>query len=189
MRLWRSLAGVVAAAAAGIALAQVSSQPRDSARDAIDFSEKPLDEAPVVLPGAPKPDVLIAFDPGRPSTMRFFVDPASIALVHDGIVRFSVVIRGEGTASNVSYEGIRCKTRERKVYAYGRGDGTWQPVRDPTWTKIAGLNTDGHRVVLYENYFCPSRQMIASAREGVEALKRGGHPRATDLLTTTPMSR
>jgi hypothetical protein len=31
--------------------------------------------------------------------------------------------------------------------------------------------------------------MIASAREGVEALKRGGHPRATDLLTTTPTSR
>lgn len=185
-----SVAGAVAAAAAGLALAQAPGERlRDPALDAIDFDEKPLDEAPVVLPGAPKSDGLLAFDPGRRTTMRFFVDPASVAVVHDGIVRFSLVIRGDGAASNVSYEGIRCKTRERKVYAYGRADGTWLPARNPTWAKIAGPDTEGHRFVLYQNYFCPSRQIIASASEGVEALRRGGHPRASDLLTTTPMPR
>jgi hypothetical protein len=184
------LAGLIATAVAGLALAQApGQQPRDTARDAIDFEEKPLDEAPVEFPGPPKPDGLLEFDPGRRTTMRFFVDPASVAVVHDGIVRFTVVIRGEGTASNVSYEAIRCKTRERKVYAYGRGDGTWQTVGRPAWTKIGGLESDGHRFVLYENYFCPSRQIIASAREGIEALRRGSHPRASDLLTTTPMPR
>ena len=104
-------------------------------------------------------------------------------------MRFTVVVRGEGSASNVSYEAIRCKTRERKVYAYGRADGTWSEVRAPQWTTIAGLNSDGYRFVLYENYFCPSRQIIASTREGVEALRRAGHPRASDLLTTTPLPR
>jgi hypothetical protein len=184
------LAGLIAAAAAGIALAQAPGQQlRDTARDAIDFEEKPLDEAPVEFPGPPKPDGLLEFDPGRRTTMRFFVDPASVAVVHDGIVRFTVVIRGEGSASNVSYEAIRCKTRERKVYAYGRGDGTWQAVRQPAWTKIGGLESDGHRFVLYEIYFCPARLIIASAREGVEALRRGSHPRASDLLTTTPIPR
>ncbi len=181
---------MAAVAAAGFAFAQAPGERiRDTGRDAVDFDEKPLDEAPVVLPSAPKPDDLLPFDPGRPTTMRFFVDPASIAVVHDGIVRFSVVIRGDGAASNVSYEGIRCKTRERKVYAYGRADGTWHATRNPTWTKIGGLASDGHRFVLYENFFCPSRQIIASAREGIEALQRGGHPRASDLLTTTPMPR
>lgn len=189
-RRWALLAGTAAAAAAGLVLAQAPGERlRDAGRDAVDFDEKPLDEAPVTLPAAPKSDDLIEFDPGRRTTMRFFVDPASVAVVHDGIVRFSVVIRGEGAASNVSYEGIRCKTRERKVYAYGRADGTWHATQRPAWAKIGGLATDGYRLVLYENYFCPSRQIIASAREGVDALKRSGHPRASDLLTTTPTPR
>jgi hypothetical protein len=184
------VAGIVALVIAGKAVAQVPGQQlRDSAADTIDFTEKPLEELPLQLPAAPKPDDLLAFDPGRRTTLRFFVDPASLAVGKDGIVRFTVVVRGDGTASNVSYEAIRCKTRERKVYAYGRADGGWQPARDPTWAKIGGAAIEGHRFVLYEDYFCPSRQIIASAREGVEALRRGGHPRARDLLTTTPIPR
>lgn len=185
-----SLAGIVALVIVGTTVAQIpGQQPRDSAADTIDFTEKPLEELPLQLPAAPKPDDLLAFDPGRRTTLRFFVDPASLAVGKDGIVRFTIVVRGDGTASNVSYEAIRCKTRERKVYAYGRADGSWQAARDPTWAKIGGAAIEGHRFVLYEDYFCPSRQIIASAREGVEALRRGGHPRARDLLTTTPMPR
>lgn len=181
----------LALAAAGAALGQAPGQQlRDSAADSIDFTEKPLEELPLQLPATPKRDDLLAFDPGRRTTLRFFVDPASLAVGTDGIVRFTVVVRGDGAASNVTYEAIRCKTRERKVYAHGRDDGTWRAVRDPAWTKIgASAEIEGHRLVLYQEYFCPSRQIIASAREGVEALRRGGHPRASDLLTTTPMPR
>jgi hypothetical protein len=141
---------------------------------------------PLQLP-APRNRDLIEFDPGRPATLR----STSIGRFRSGPMHrpLTVVVRGEGTASNVSYEAIRCKTRERKVYAYGRADGTWSAVRAPLWTTISGLTTDGHRFVLYENYFCPSRQSITSAREGIEALRRAGHPRASDLLTTTPMPR
>jgi hypothetical protein len=186
----RAVITAVAVAIAGATAAQDSGQRfRDSAADSIDFSEKPLDELPLQLPVAPKPADLIEFDPGRPGTLRFFVDPASLTVGTDGIVRFTVVARGDGATSNVSYEAIRCKTRERKVFAYGRADGSWYPARDPQWTKIGGLSSDGHRFVLYEDYFCPSRQIIATAREGVEALRRGGHPRAADLLHNTPIRR
>lgn len=178
----------VAIAASGFAQAP-GERLRDSAADSIDFTEKPLDELPLQLPAAPKAGDLIEFDPGRPATLRFYVDPASLSVGTDLIVRFTVVVKGDGGASNVSYEAFRCKTRERKVYAYGRADGTWSQARAPQWTAIHGLTTDGYRFVLFENYFCPSRQSIASAREGVEALRRGGHPRASDLLTTTPMPR
>jgi hypothetical protein len=162
---------------------------RDSAADSIDFTEKPLDELALQLPAAPKSTDLLEFNPGRRTTLRFFVDPAALTVGTDGIIRFTVVIRGDGDASNVSYEGIRCKTRERKVYAYGRADGTWNPVRGPVWMKIGGPDHEGYRFALYEYYFCPSRQSIATAREGVEALRRGGHPRAANLLTTDPMPR
>jgi hypothetical protein len=186
----RAVLGVVAVAMAGSVFAQATGQRlRDSAADSIDFTPKAADEFPLQLPAPPKPGDLLEFDPGRPATLRFYIDPASLSVGTDAIVRFTVVVRGEGSASNVSYEAIRCKTRERKVYAYGRADGTWSEVRAPQWTPLSGLITDGYRFVLYENYFCPSRQIIASAREGVEALRRAGHPRASDLLTTTPMPR
>jgi hypothetical protein len=186
----RAVLGAFAVAIGLSAFAQAPGERlRDSAADSIDFTEKPLDELPLQLPAPPKPGDLIEFDPGRPATLRYYIDPASLSVGTDAIVRFTVVVRGDSTASNVSYEAIRCKTRERKIYAYGRADGTWSSVRAPQWTKIAGLTTDGHRFVLYENYFCPSRQIIASAREGVEGLRRGGHPRASDLLTTTPIPR
>jgi hypothetical protein len=178
----------VAIAASGFAQAP-GERLRDSAADSIDFTEKPRDELPLQLPAPPKAGDLIEFDPGRPATLRFYIDPASLSVGTDLIVRFTIVVKGDGGASNVSYEAIRCKARERKVYAYGRADGTWSQARAPQWTVISGLNADGYRFVLYENYFCPSRQIIASAREGVEALRRAGHPRASDLLTTTPMPR
>jgi hypothetical protein len=132
---------------------------------------------------------LLQFDPGRRTILRYFVDPASLTVGTDNVVRFTVVVRGDGAASNVSYEAIRCKTRERKVYAYGRPDGTWNQVRNPIWTKIGGPDFEGYRFALYENYICPSRQSITTAREGVEAFRRGGHPRAADLLTSDPMPR
>jgi hypothetical protein len=186
----RTVTGALAAAVAGLAFAQAPGQQlRDSAADTIDFEERRLEELPLQLPAAPKGAELLEFDSGRRTTLRFFVDPASLTVGADGIVRFTVVIRGEGAASNVSYEAIRCKTRERKVYAYGRADGTWNQVRDPVWTKIGGPETEGHRFALYQNYICPSRQSISTAREGIEAFRRGGHPRASDLLTSDPMPR
>jgi len=186
----RVLLGAFAVAIAGSVFAQAPGQKiRDSAADSIDFTPKFADELPLQLPAPPKPGDLLEFEPGRPATLRFYIDPASLSVGTDAIVRFTVVVRGEGSASNVSYEAIRCKSRERKVYAYGRADGTWSEVRAPQWTTISGLDIDGYRFVLYENYFCPSRQIIASAREGVEALRRAGHPRASDLLTTRPAPR
>jgi hypothetical protein len=178
-------------AIAGAATAQSSwDRPRDSAAESIDFSsDKPLDELPLKLPAAPKPDALIAFDPQRPTTMKFFVDPASVTVGTDGIVRYTLVARGEGAAMNVSYEGIRCKTRERKTFAYGRADGSWYQPRDPHWAKIGGSSATGPSFALYEDFFCPARGIVATAVEAVEALRMGGHPRAEDLVTGRSIRR
>ena len=187
IRSARAAAIIVATALAGAAIAQSDSswtQPRDSAADSIDFSaDKPLDELPLNLPAAPKPDALIAFDPQRPTTMKFFVDPASVTFGTDGIVRYTLVARGDGSTMNVSYEGIRCKTRERKTFAYGRTDGSWYQPRNPQWAKIGGSPAAGPSFALYEEYFCPARGSVRTAVEAVEALRMGGHPVAEDLVT------
>jgi len=80
--------------------------------------------------------------------------------------------------------------RERKVYAYGRPDGTWREARDPQWVRIGPPVTDLHRFVLWSDYFCPRRAPIRSANEGLDALKLGGHPQAGgSTLPDYPIAR
>jgi hypothetical protein len=181
--------GLATVACLALSLSAFAQAPRDRAADAIDFgAEKSDRELDLALPTFPTPSNLVAFDPGRPTTMKFYVDSASVSVLADGIVRYTTVVKGEGS-ENVSYEGIRCDTREVKVYAYGRADGTWSPARDPQWKKLRSVQNDGHRFTLYTYYFCPSRASIVSAAEGVDALKRGGHPQATNLGATVPIPR
>lgn len=190
MALARAAVLMLATAIAGAAVAQAPGQQlRDPAADAIDFSEKPLEEQPLRLPAPPKADALIAFDPRRPTTMKFLVDPASVTVGSDGIVRYTLVARGDGATTNVSFEGIRCKTRERKTYAYGRADGSWYQPRDPQWIRIGGSPVAGPAYALYEDFFCPARAIVSTAAEAVDGLRRGGHPRASDLLTGAPIPR
>lgn len=183
-------AALVLAGLAGPAAAQAPGERlRDPAADAIDFTEKDeLAELPLQLPAAPNAKNLIAFDPGRPTTMKFLIDPASLSVGADGIVRYTLVARGDGSAVNVSFEGIRCKTREHKVFAYGRADGSWNQPRDPQWARIS-QNAAGPTFTLYQDFFCPARQIVASATEAVEGLRAGQHPRAADLLTGAPIRR
>lgn len=170
------------------AAAQIN--PRDRAADAIDWDkdkDKPESEAP--LPQPPQQKNLIRYDPGRPTSMAFFIDSASVSVSDEGLVRFTNIAQGDGGASNVTFEAIRCSTREYKVYAYGKPDGTWSPARDPQWKPIRTVQLDANRANLYLNFFCPSRSGVASAAEAVEAVRKGGHPKAGDFNANAPMPR
>jgi len=171
-------------AAAALAAVRVSAQElpmRDPAADAIDFSEKPLQEDKVKLPPAPKVEDLIEFDAG-PTRRGFehFVDGATLSLGEDGVIRYTLVITSNAGARNVTYEGIRCTTAERKVYAFGRRNGTWSEARDLEWRRIDQSTADGPIYILYNDFFCPGRSAVTSAGEAVAALKAGAHPRSSD---------
>ncbi len=184
----RTLVAVLAAAAT----AATAQQPpvKDTGAAAATFDTAPWKEQEVVkLPAYPTPERLIRFDAGPASRFDYFVDPDSLAVGPDGVVRFTVVAKSEG-ATTISYEGIRCAYRERKAYAFGQPDGTWHQPRDPQWVRIGPAVSDLHRFVLWNFYFCPERQTIRSANEGRDALKLGGHPRAADsTLREFPLAR
>jgi hypothetical protein len=183
----------IAVAAICLALPLVAAaqpQPRDRAADAIDWDkDKDKPESEATLPPPPQPQNLIRYDPGRPSSLRFYVDAASASVAEEGMVRFTSVARGDGSSANVTFEAIRCTTREYKIYAYGKPDGTWSPARDPQWKSIRTVQLDGHRATLYQDYFCPSRSGVTSAAEAVEAVRRGGHPKSGDFNANAPMPR
>lgn len=138
-----------------------------------DFESKPWQELAVKLPPAPKPENLLPFFVSAASSNRFYIDSASVSRGEDGIVRYTLVVKSSEGAENVSFEGIRCSTREVKRYAFGRHDGSWGKARSSSWEQISYKDANRQHHVLYDDFFCPQGIAAITAQEAVKALKRG----------------
>ena len=137
-----------------------------------DEEKKPWSEIEAQLPAYPRPENLIPFDAGAASFSRFYVDAPSISVGADGVVRYTLLIRGGGGATNVSFEGIRCQTHEQKLYAVGRNDGKWVRARDPAWRDIAYKDINRYHWALFDEHFCVNQRQTAPLKTILESLKR-----------------
>jgi hypothetical protein len=108
---------------------------------------------------------------GGASPHRFYVDARSLSVGEDGVVRYTLVIKAAGGATNVTFEGIRCELRQQKYYAVGRADGSWVRARNPQWRRIEGQDVNRHHSVLYAEFFCSGKQPHTSVREVLQLLR------------------
>ena len=141
-----------------------------------DRDTKRWQENAVALPAAPLPENLLPFYVSAATDNEFFVDGVSLTVGSDGVVRYVLVIQAAGGARNISFEGLRCETRERRVYAFGRLDGTWSKSRNEGWQRVRDVPANRHHAALFFDYFCPGGAIVADADEARDALRRGGHP-------------
>lgn len=135
---------------------------------------KKWEEADFQLPVAPVEAGLLGFYVSATTDNRFFVDPASVSVGADGVVRFTLVIVASSGARNVSFEGMRCESRERRAYAFGRPDGTWARSRSGQWGRIREVVANRHYAALFQEYFCPGGVIVGNSAEAISALRRGG---------------
>jgi hypothetical protein len=135
-------------------------------------------EEKVEPPASPKDADLAEFYVSGNTANRFYIDGTTLSVGGDGVVRYALVVRAAGGATNVTYEGIRCQTGEYKLYASGRADGSWARSRTDAWRPIENKLANRHHAALNRDLFCPAGARIVSADEGRDALKRGKHPRA-----------
>lgn len=136
--------------------------------------EKPWVELAAQLPTFPEAENLLEFKVSSATRNRHFIDAPSISVGEDKVVRYTVVVEAAGGARNVSFEGMRCATGERRLYAYGRPDGTWSKARDAGWEDIKFRSLLSYHKALYEDHFCPDGINVRNAAEAVRNLKRGG---------------
>ena len=130
-------------------------------------------EGDVKLPVAPRKESLVPFFVSSTTENRFFVDPESISIGPDRVVRYTLVIQTSGGATNTSYEGMRCETRERRLYALGRSDGSWSAARNKDWAKIQDGDVNRQYAALFFEYFCPDGITVANATEAKRLLRKG----------------
>jgi hypothetical protein len=130
-------------------------------------------ELKTVLPPYPKPASLAEFPVSGATTNRFLLDADTLSIGSDGVVRYVLVVRSPSGAENVSYEGIRCETRETKYYAFGQRNGSWSPVKDAQWRYIEYREANRQHGVLFKDIVCAEAALPFTKQEIVRRLRYG----------------
>lgn len=127
-------------------------------------------EVDAPTPPAVKTTGLIPLElPG--STLRFGVDPSSVSLDSDGIVRYVVVAASASGAVNGLYEGIRCNTGEFKVYARHNPGSGWVVSKNADWRAFTDVPSSRHSLLVARSGACIGHGPNRSAAQIVRDLK------------------
>lgn len=141
-----------------------------------DYESKQWQEIEIQLPAAPKQETLLPFYVSAATENRFFIDGATLTVGSDGVVRYVLLVLAPQGARNVTYEGMRCETRERRIYASGRLGGSWSKARKNEWVRIQDAYANRQHAALFLEYFCPIGNIVQDAAEARNALIKGVHP-------------
>lgn len=147
-----------------------------------DFDEdkKPWKEIEAQIPAYPRPENLLPFAPADYSPNRFFIDAQSLSQGEDGVMRYVLVVKTAGGATNVTFEGMRCSTRQQKYYAVGQPQGSWVKAKNAQWRSISKRDTGQHGA-LYDGYFCINPDLPTTPKRAIWQLKYGGSARYSPL--------
>jgi len=87
------------------------------------------------------------------SSLIFGVDPSTLTIGPDWVVRYVMVAYNPTGSVNAMYEGLRCDTGEFKTYARASEPGHWKKVETPVWREL-------------DNTQSATRHALALARQG-----------------------
>lgn len=136
------------------------------------FTNADWKESEVPPPPAFSKDKLIPIDMPKYVSLRFGVDPATLIITPDGIVRYVVVAINEAGTINAMHEGIRCATGEVKTYARYTSNGQWSSVPEPQWRSLEDNLPSRHAMALARQGICEGRAATANSAAAIaHALK------------------
>jgi len=162
------------------------------------FNDKPfVEDAVTTFPAPPVDRDAVPFDvSGRDSALRFAIDPKSVSIGKDNVVRYTVLITSSTGARNVNYEGLRCDTAERRIYATLRNDtNQWignravnmnESANEETasmnaykaasdWQRVGNGGPTDYASALMRTYFCDVRSVAGNGKAAtlVQRLRDG----------------
>jgi hypothetical protein len=134
--------------------------------DLIDWKETEVPPPPAFDAGK-----LLTFDVGRGSALVFGVDPATLRLSSDGVLRYVMVASSASGARTVLYEGLRCVTGEYKTYARHSAEGGWKPVAGAEWRSVFDYQPAKYTLAFAKAGACDNAAQASSVAEVVRQLK------------------
>jgi hypothetical protein len=129
-------------------------------------------EQDVPPPPALRTTGLIPLDvPG--SSLRFGVDPASVAIGADRVIRYVVVASSSSGAVNGIYEGLRCDTGEVRLFARHNPDSGWVPAGASLWQPLQSVPNSRYSLLIARNGACIGHAPNGNAAQIVRDLRSG----------------
>ena len=156
-----------------IALLVIATAAHAQSRFEEDFDdkEKPWEEVAVQLPPPPKAENLLPFFVSATTSYSFAIDSRSLTVGSDGVIRYTMIATSDAGVKNISYEGVRCESYERKLYAFGQPDGTWSRSRRDQWERISSYANNRQHAALAKDYFCLEKTVAGKAEDMIERIR------------------
>ncbi|RYF83684.1 MAG: hypothetical protein EOO29_02430 [Comamonadaceae bacterium] len=145
---------------------------RDGGLDHSQFEPQQWQEAEA--PPPPDFDIrrLVPLEMPRYMSLRFGVDPKTMSVTGDGVVRYVVVAHREGGDTvNAFYEGVRCATDEYKTYARYSGN-RWETVPTAEWKRIDDRNSIYTHQLAKQSLCSGGRAPRSTVADMIRELKR-----------------
>lgn len=134
--------------------------------------EKVWTEAVAAPPASFSTEVLIPFEVLKASALTYGIDPDTLTVGDDGVVRYVMVARSSSGALNVLYQGIRCATAETKTYGRLSDKGAWNSSPDAEWQALSFRGPTRPAMILARQGVCEGRTVTGNAQKILAALKR-----------------
>ncbi len=126
----------------------------------LDPDWKELDVRP---PATFRADNLVPIEMPRYVSVKIGIDPQTLVISSDGIVRYVVIAISTSGNINAAYEGIWCRSGEVKTYARASNDRKWTPVADPQWKALSASQPSMHALALARQGVCDGRSAAAQS--------------------------
>lgn len=136
--------------------------------DNLDWKEAPVPPAPAF-----SKDQWLKLDMPPYVSVKVGIDPNTVQVGEDGVVRYVAVMTNSTGTLNAVYEGIRCATDEVKTYARFGSSGQWAPISEPIWKPVNGSAPSRHAFVFAREAACPGR-LAGTRDEIIRFLKQPG---------------
>lgn len=135
---------------------------------------KEADAPPAPLFEAATLKRLVPFEVTIDSDLRWGIDPTSIQISNDGLVRYVVVARSQSGVINAFYETINCNKAEFKIHARHSGTGGWSLVERPEWRSMYDKAPSKHALMLAKQGACVGTATAQNATLMMHSLKNTG---------------
>lgn len=137
------------------------------------LEENRFEEDAVKPPERFNAERLIPFTVSSGSELRFGVDPDTVSVGKDGVVRYVLVARSSSGLNNVLYQGLRCGASEFKTYAIWQAGEGWRAPSDASWKGWVETAAGTPAMRLAREAFCDGRypnepvsKMLSDLRHG-----------------------
>lgn len=136
--------------------------------------DPPWQEAAITPPSSFSTDQLQTFEVSQGAALSYGIDPKTLRVDEDGVVRYVLVARSSSGALNALYQGVRCQTAEVKTYGrWNNNASTWNTNTKEEWQPLLFSGASRPAMMLARAGICDGRTINGSPAKILQTIKQG----------------